>query len=127
MTRRATSRRLGSLNPGQLGHGLLPFFLVYESEAVLPTDVAFGAPRIQHYEEGTTEEMRKVDLDSIEEHRVAALMRHTRYEQQLQCYQPITTATCGSDPLMWETWSYVVSKALRECTSLLPLGKVPLS
>jgi hypothetical protein len=24
--------------------------------------------------------MCKVDLDSIEEHRVAALMRHTRYE-----------------------------------------------
>jgi hypothetical protein len=30
----------------------LPFFLVYGSEAVLPTDVAFGAPRIQFYEEG---------------------------------------------------------------------------
>jgi hypothetical protein len=50
---------------------------VYESEVVLPTDVAFGAPRIQHYEEGTTKETHKVDLDSIEEHRVAALMRHT--------------------------------------------------
>jgi hypothetical protein len=63
-----------------------PFFMVYESEAVLPTDVAFGAPRIQHYEEGTTEETHKVDLDNIEEHRVAALMRHTRYEQQLRRY-----------------------------------------
>jgi hypothetical protein len=51
-----------------------PFFLVYRSEAVLPTDLAFGAPRIQQYEEGTAEEMRKVDLDNIEEHRVAALM-----------------------------------------------------
>jgi hypothetical protein len=63
-----------------------PFFMVYGSEAVLPTDVAFGAPRIQHYEEGTTEETHKVDLDNIEEHRVAALMRHTRYEQQLRRY-----------------------------------------
>jgi hypothetical protein len=26
--------------------GFSPFFLVYESEVVLPTDVAFGAPRI---------------------------------------------------------------------------------
>jgi hypothetical protein len=59
---------------------------VYGSEAVLPTDLAFGAPRIQHYEEGTTEETRKVNLDSIKEHRVAALMRHTRHEQQLHCY-----------------------------------------
>jgi hypothetical protein len=66
--------------------GYSPFFLVYGSEAVLPTDVAFGSPRIQHYEEGTAEEAPKVDLDNIEEHRVAALMRHTRYEQQLWRY-----------------------------------------
>jgi hypothetical protein len=30
--------------------------------------------------------MRKVDLDSIEEHHVAALMRHTRHEKQLCRY-----------------------------------------
>jgi hypothetical protein len=66
--------------------GYSAFFLVYGSEAVLPTDVAFSTPLIQHYEEWTVEETRKVDLDSIEEHRVATLMRHTRYEQQLQCY-----------------------------------------
>jgi hypothetical protein len=63
-----------------------PFFLVCGSEAVLPNDVAFGAPHIQHYEEGTAEETHKVDLDSIEEHHVAALMRHTRYDQQLRRY-----------------------------------------
>jgi hypothetical protein len=62
-----------------------PFFLVYGLEAVLPTDLAFGAPRIQQYEEGTTEETCKIDLDSIEEHRVA-LMRHTRHEEQLRRY-----------------------------------------
>jgi hypothetical protein len=60
--------------------GYSAFFLVYGSVAVLPPDVAFVAPRIQHYEEGAAEETCKVDLDSIEEHRVAVLMRHTRYE-----------------------------------------------
>jgi hypothetical protein len=59
---------------------------VYGSEAVLPTDVAFGAPRIQHNDEGMAKETHKVDLDSIEEHLVAALMRHTRYEQELHRY-----------------------------------------
>jgi hypothetical protein len=32
------------------------------------------------------EETRKVDLDNIEEHCVAALMQHTRHEQQLRRY-----------------------------------------
>jgi hypothetical protein len=59
---------------------------VYGSEAVLSTYLSFGAPRIQHYEEGTAEETRKVDLASIEEHLVVALIRHTWHVQQLRCY-----------------------------------------
>jgi hypothetical protein len=43
-----------------------PFFLVYGSKAVLPTDVAFGAPRIQFYE-GEAEQTRRFDLDSLKE------------------------------------------------------------
>jgi IS30 family transposase len=35
--------------------GFSPFFLVYGSEVVLPTDIAFRAPRIQFYKEGEAE------------------------------------------------------------------------
>jgi hypothetical protein len=52
--------------------GFSPFFLVYRSEAVLPTDVAFEAPRIQFYEEGESEQTHRVDLDNLEEQRFAA-------------------------------------------------------
>jgi hypothetical protein len=54
--------------------GFSPFFLVYGSEAVLPTDVAFGAPRIQFYEEGEAEQTRRIDLDSLEEQRLTTIM-----------------------------------------------------
>jgi IS30 family transposase len=47
--------------------GFSPFFLVYSSETILPTDVTFGAPHIQFYEEGEAEQTRCVDLDSLEE------------------------------------------------------------
>jgi hypothetical protein len=35
--------------------GFSPFSLVHGSEVVLPTDIAFGAPRIQFYEKGEAE------------------------------------------------------------------------
>jgi hypothetical protein len=66
--------------------GFSPFFLVYGSEAVLPTDIAFGAPRIQFYEEGEAEQTRRVDLDSLEEQRLTVVIRQARHDQQLRHY-----------------------------------------
>jgi hypothetical protein len=66
--------------------GFSPFFLLYGSEAVLPTDVTFGAPRIKFYEEGEAEQTRRIDLDSLEEQRLAAVMRQARHDQQLRRY-----------------------------------------
>jgi hypothetical protein len=99
--------------------GYFPFFLVYRSKAILPTDLAFGTPRIQHYEEGIAEETRKVDLDNVEEHNVVALMRHTRQEQQLCHY---------NDRNVWEqsfnvsAWTCDASRTPRTCTSSLLHG-----
>ncbi|XP_039786443.1 uncharacterized protein LOC120652629 [Panicum virgatum] len=38
--------------------GYSPFFMVYGSEAILPTDIAFGAPHTQNYDEGEAEPTR---------------------------------------------------------------------
>ena len=43
--------------------GYSPFFMVYDSEAVLPSDIAFGAPRIQNYDENEAEATRCTDID----------------------------------------------------------------
>jgi transposase InsO family protein len=66
--------------------GFLPFFLVYRSEAILPTDVTFRAPRIQFYEEGEAEQTRRIDLDSLKEQRLTAVMRQARHDQHLRRY-----------------------------------------
>jgi hypothetical protein len=66
--------------------GFSPSFLVYRSEAVLRTNVTFRAPRIQFYEEGEAEQTRRIDLDSLEEQRLTAVMRQARPDQQLRCY-----------------------------------------
>jgi hypothetical protein len=60
--------------------GFSPFFLVYGSEAILPTDVTFGAPRIQFYDEGEAEQTRRIDLDSLEEQRLTAVMRQACHD-----------------------------------------------
>jgi hypothetical protein len=66
--------------------GFLPYFLVYRSEVVLPTDVAFGAPWIELYEEGEAEQTRRIDLDNLEEQRLTTVMRQACHEQQLRRY-----------------------------------------
>jgi sensor histidine kinase YesM len=76
--------------------GLSPFFLVYDSEAILPTDVTFGAPCIQFYEEGEAEKTRHVDLDNLEEQRVTAVMRQAHHDQQLRRYMIITSRSAPS-------------------------------
>jgi hypothetical protein len=63
--------------------GFSPFFRVYGSGAVLPTNVASGAPRIQFYEEGEAEQTHRVDLDNLEEQRLAAVMRQACHDQKL--------------------------------------------
>ena len=60
--------------------------MVYDSEAVLPSDIAFGAPRIQNYDKNKAELTRCTDIDLAEEHRLTASIQHARYEQQLQRY-----------------------------------------
>jgi hypothetical protein len=103
--------------------GFSPFFLAYGSEAVLPTDVAFGAPRIQFYEEGEAEQTRRIDLDTLEEQRLTAVMRQARHDQQLRRYHDrnINESSFNVGDLVLRR------RRLMACTSSLPLGRDPSS
>jgi hypothetical protein len=59
--------------------GQSPYFLVYGSEAILPADVMWECPAVEQYDEGISEDSRRVDIDSLEEARCATLVQSARY------------------------------------------------
>jgi transposase InsO family protein len=64
-----------------------PFFLVYGAEAILPTDLEYGSPRVRGYDEGANQRAREDSLDQLDEARTVALMHSARYQQALRRYQ----------------------------------------
>jgi transposase InsO family protein len=56
--------------PSRALHGNTPFFMVYGSEAVLPADVRFGAPRLVFESITEAEATRLEDIDVLEEERL---------------------------------------------------------
>jgi hypothetical protein len=67
--------------------GFTPFFLVYGAEAILPTDMEYGLPRVQGYDKGTNQRAREDSLDQLDEACTVALMHSARYQQALRRYQ----------------------------------------
>jgi hypothetical protein len=55
--------------------GQSPYFLVYGSEAILPADVMWDSPAVEQYDEGISEDSRRVDINGLEEARCAALVQ----------------------------------------------------
>jgi hypothetical protein len=70
-----------------------PFFMVYGVEAVLPTDLQYGSPRIQADQSGAAKEARKDAIDLLEESRDTAIIRSAGYQQALRWYH-----TCRVHP-----------------------------
>jgi hypothetical protein len=66
--------------------GFTPFFLVYGAEAILPTDLEYGSPRMRAYDDRSNQTSREDSLDQLEEARDVALLHSTRYQQPLRCY-----------------------------------------
>jgi hypothetical protein len=59
--------------------GQSPFFLVYESKAILLADVMWKSPQLEMFEEGEADTARQLELDSTEEIRCNALLQSARY------------------------------------------------
>ena len=63
-----------------------PFSLVYGVEAVLPTELTYGSPRVLAYDELEQEQLRQDDATLLVEDRLWAAVRAARYQQPLRRY-----------------------------------------
>ena len=66
--------------------GYTPFFMIYDSKAVLPTDLDYGAPRVRVYDEQGAEASLEDAIDQLNEARDVALLRSAKYQQALHRY-----------------------------------------
>jgi hypothetical protein len=66
--------------------GQSPYFLVYGSEAILPADVIWNSLAVEHYDEGVSEDSRRVDIDGLEEACCATLVQSARYLEGIRRY-----------------------------------------
>ena len=66
--------------------GQTPFALVYGAEAVLPTELVYGSPRVLAYDELEQEQLRQDAALLLEEERLQAAVRAARYQQALRRY-----------------------------------------
>jgi transposase InsO family protein len=72
--------------PNRALHENTPFFMVYGSEAVLPADLKFGAPRLVFESIAEAEATRLEDVDILEEERLNTVIQSARYQQTLRRY-----------------------------------------
>ena len=68
--------------------GFTPFFLVYGAEAILPTDLEYGSPRLQAYNEQSNRTAREDTLDQLEEARDIALLHRPSTSKPYDAIKP---------------------------------------
>ena len=60
--------------------GYTPFFMVYGSEAILPTDLDYRVLRVRGYDEQGAEASLEDAMDQLDKARDFALLRSAKYQ-----------------------------------------------
>jgi hypothetical protein len=95
--------------------GQSPYFLVYGSEAILPGD----SLAVEHYDEGVSEDSRRVDIDGLEEACCTALIQSARYLEGIRRYHDRNVKECSFN--VGDSPSY--PEHGRTTQAQLPLGR----
>ena len=75
------------------GHTQFP--LVYDSEAILPTEMEHKSFRVQQYSEEHSNDSRVDDLTKLEELREAAVIQSAKHQQAMRRYHARNISSCS--------------------------------
>jgi len=64
--------------------GASPYFMVYGAEAVLPSDVAFGSPRVEYFDQSSADFTRELEINCIEERCLTSYLRTAKYLEAIR-------------------------------------------
>jgi len=53
--------------------------MVYGTEAVLPSDVTFGSPRVENFDQSSADIARELEINCMEERHLISCLRTTKY------------------------------------------------
>ena len=67
--------------------GLTPFFLAYGAEAVLPSNIDHGAPRVKAFDRDRAAEAQQDVVDLLKKACETTVIRFARYQQTLHRYR----------------------------------------
>jgi len=84
-----------------------PYFMVYGAEAVLPSDVAFRSPRVEHFDQSSTDLATELEINYIEQRRLTSCLRIAKYLEAIRRYHNRNVKDCsfvvGDLVLKWKT------------------------
>jgi len=60
--------------------------MVYGTEAVLPSDVVFGSPRVKHFDQPSADLSRELKINCTEEKRLISCLRTAKYLEAIRRY-----------------------------------------
>jgi len=58
--------------------GVSHYFMVYGTEAVLPSDVTFGSPRVKNFDQSSADLARELEINCTEEKHLTSCLRTTK-------------------------------------------------
>jgi len=81
--------------------------MVYGAEAVLPSDIAFRSPRVEHFDQSSADHARELEINCIEEKWFDSYLRTAKYLEAMRRYYNRNVKECSfvvSDlVLKWKT------------------------